>query len=121
MEPLEATADKILLDWRDRRVRLWLTALRDCPEEFGQWAGLIRVRAESFAEQWQPQASDLIERLGRLPELEEYGSAKSGDVLLPMAADAFEADLVARAVPKSLARRARDLFSVEPPVVQWKF
>jgi hypothetical protein len=37
-----------------------------------------------------------------------------------MAADALEADLVARAVPKDLAHRARDLFTIEPPVAQWK-
>lgn len=121
MQPIEEVADKILVDWQNGRIRLWLTNLRDRPEEFGRWAGLVRLRAEFLANQWSPLSTDLVERLGQIPELDNcWASNAAGDLLLPMAADALEADLVARAVPKDLARRARDLFTIEPPVAQWK-
>jgi hypothetical protein len=122
MEEIAQLADKILLDWQDGRIRLWLTNLRDRPEEFGRWAGLVRLRAESLANQWSPLPTDLVERLGRIPELDTCtASAQANELLLPMAADALEADLVAMAVPRELARRARDLFTMQPPVAQWKF
>lgn len=121
MDEIARLVDKILLDWQDGRIRLWLTNLRDRPEEFGRWAGLVRLRAESLANQWSPLPSDLVERLGRIPELDGCdASARPDELLLPMAADALEADLVAMAVPKELARRARDLFTMQPPVAQWK-
>lgn len=121
MQPIEEVADKILGDWQTGRIRLWLTNLRDRPEEFGRWAGLVRLRAEFLANQWSPLSTDLVKRLGQIPELNSCpASNAAGDLLLPMAADALEADLVARAVPKDLARRARDLFTIEPPVAQWK-
>lgn len=121
MDEITRLADKILLDWRDGRIRLWLTNLRDRPEEFGRWAGLVRLRAESLANQWSPLPGDLVERLGKIPELNSCAASASADeLLLPMAADALEADLVAMAVPRELARRARDLFTMQPPVAQWK-
>lgn len=121
MEEITRLADKILMDWQDGRFRLWLTNLRDRPEEFGRWAGLVRLRAESLANQWSPLPSDLVDRLGKIPELDGgAASARADELLLPMAADALEADLVAMAVPKELARRARDLFTMQPPVAQWK-
>jgi hypothetical protein len=122
MEEIEQLVDQILLDWRDGRFRLWLTNLRDRPEEFGRWAGLVRLRAESLANQWSPLPTDLVQRLGENPEIDGCAaSARADELLLPMAADALEADLVAMAVPKELARRARDLFTMQPPVAQWKF
>jgi hypothetical protein len=122
MEQIEQVADKILVDWQNGRIRLWLTNLRDRPEEFGRWAGLVRLRAEFLANQWSPLPTDLVERLGQIPELSPcVASSRPDEFLLPMAADALEADLVARAVPKELARRARDLFTMQPPVAQWKF
>jgi len=121
MEPIEEVADKILVDWQNGRIRLWLTNLRDRPEEFGRWAGLVRLRAEFLANQWSPMPTDLVQRLEQLPELNPcVASSQADQLLLPMAADALEADLVARAVPKDLARRARDLFTMQPPVAQWK-
>lgn len=121
MDEIAELADKILLEWRDGRVRLWLTSLRDRPEEFGRWAGLVRLRAESLANQWSPLPDDLVKRLGKIPELDgDAASARVDELLLPMAADALEADLVAMAVPKDLARRARALFTMQPPVAQWK-
>ena len=121
MEQIEQVADKILGDWQNGRIRLWLTNLRDRPEEFGRWAGLVRLRAEFLANQWSPLSTDLVERLGQVAELNACNaSSRPDEFLLPMAADALEADLVARAVPKELARRARDLFTMQPPVAQWK-
>lgn len=121
MEEIEQVADKILGDWQNGRIRLWLTNLRDRPEEFGRWAGLVRLRAEFLANQWSPLPTDLVERLGQVPELNPcVASSRPDEFLLPMAADALEADLVARAVPRELARRARDLFTMQPPVAQWK-
>jgi hypothetical protein len=38
-----------------------------------------------------------------------------------MAADAFEADLLSKGVPRDVAERARDLFTMDPPVAQWRF
>jgi hypothetical protein len=121
MEQIEEVADKILGDWQNGRIRLWLTNLRDRPEEFGRWAGLVRLRAEFLANQWSPLPTALVERLGQIPEFSAgAASSRPDELLLPMAADALEADLVARAVPKELARRARDLFTMQPPVAQWK-
>jgi hypothetical protein len=120
MEALEEVADNVLVDWQNRRLRLWLTSLRDCPDEFGQWAGLVRVRAEFFSDKWQPARSELVERLRQCLDQGSDEAQPPGDVLLPMAADAFEADLVAKGVPRDLAARARDLFTLEPPLAQWK-
>ncbi|HSU68710.1 MAG TPA: hypothetical protein VLJ39_17650 [Tepidisphaeraceae bacterium] len=120
MEPLESLADTLLFEWQNRRLRLWLTNLRDCPDEFGHWAGLVRLRAEHLSDQWRPHRTELVERL-RTHFGESIPDAMAHDqVLLPMAADALEADLVAKGVPKPLAERARDLFTLEPPTAQWR-
>jgi len=116
---LDEVADNVLSDWEDRRLRLWLTSLRDSPEAFGQWAGLVRLRAEFFADRWQPARDDLLHRLHRYPE-DGAESRRIPEVILPMAADALEADLRAKGVPKDMAARARELLTMDPPVAQWK-
>ena len=120
MEPLEQMADEVLFAWQSRSLRLWLTSLRDCPEEFENWAGLVRLRANFFTDQWQPPRSELLSRL-RDCLGEEDADCPAADVILPMAADALEADLVSKGVPRSVATRARDLFTMDPPISQWKF
>lgn len=120
MKPLEEVADKFLFAWQSRQLRLWLTNLRDCPDEFETWAGLVRVRADFFTDKWQPARADLLERL-RLCFDAQDTECPPTEVLLPMAADAFEADLVAKGVPKKVAERARGLFTMDPPIAQWRY
>ena len=117
---LEQMADNVLAAWQERRLRLWLTSLGDQPEAFGQWSGLVRLRAQFFTEQWRPDPAELIRRLRKSDEGPVDPQPATG-VLLPMAADALEADLLDKGVPRSLAQRARDLFTLAPPVAQWKF
>ena len=120
MEPLEEVADNVMFAWQSRRLRLWLTNLRDCPEEFETWAGLVRLRANFFTDQWEPSRSELVDRLRKCFDGQD-AECPPNEVLLPMAADAFEADLVSKGVPKDVAERARDLFTMEPPIAQWRF
>jgi len=120
MELLEQMADEVLFAWQSRSLRLWLTSLRDCPEEFDNWAGLVRLRANFFTDQWQPPRSELLSRLRNCLGQSD-SDCPPADVILPMAADAFEADLVAKGVPRVVATRARDLFTMDPPIAQWKF
>ena len=120
MEPLESLADQLLFEWQSRKLRLWLTSLRDCPDEFGHWAGLVRLRAEHLSSDWKPSRSQLVERLRT-----HFGDgmdedADHQDVLLPMAADALEADLISKGVPKPVAERARELITLDPPQAQWR-
>lgn len=121
MEALEEVADNLLSDWQSRPLRLWLTSLRDCPDEFGHWAGLVRLRAEHFSDGWQPGRMELVERLREcFHASEDEDAMHPRKVFLPMAADALEADLVAKGVPRHLAERARDLITFEPPMAQWR-
>ena len=119
-KPLEQVTDNVLADWQNRRLRLWMTSLRDRPEEFGSWSGLVRVRAEFFTDQWQPPRPELLDRLRELFGEEDSPPDSAINVLLPMAADALEADLLSKGVPKTVAQRARDLFTIDPPMAQWK-
>lgn len=117
---LEQLADNVLTDFQNGRLRLWLTSLRDAPEAFGPWAGLVRLRAEALSGQWQPARPELLQRLRAcaLEDLEDI--PRPNELLLPMAADALEADLLRMGVPKDLAARAREIFTFEAPVAQWR-
>lgn len=114
MAEIETTIDQWLFAWQDRQLRLWLTPLKDRPETFGQWAGLVRLCAEDLTSRWQPQRPELLNRI-------QSGnpSCEPREVLLPMAADALEAALLQKGVPGDVARRARDLLTLDPPVAQW--
>lgn len=114
MQELETLIDQWLFAWQSRQLRLWLTSLKDSPETFGQWAGLVRLRAEEVTNRWQPQRPELLSRIQS-----DNHCSQPRDLLLPMAADALEADLLDKGVPRDLARRARDLLTLDPPVAQW--
>ena len=120
---LEQVADNVLDEFRQGRLRLWLTNLRDAPDTFGEWAGLVRLRAEHFSGRWQPERPALIQYLQQCAtdDTIDHEPLPPGNLLLPLAADALERDLVAMGVPKDLAAKARGIFTFDPPVAQWRF
>ncbi|HXE54259.1 MAG TPA: hypothetical protein VN541_14645 [Tepidisphaeraceae bacterium] len=119
---LEQMADNVLSDLSSGRLRLWLTSLRDAPETFGEWAGLVRLRAEQLSGRWQPDRPILIQYLQQCAadKTIDGDPVPPGNLLLPLAADTLERDLIAMGVPKDLAAKARGIFTFDPPVAQWK-
>ena len=119
---LEQMADNVLDEFRSGRLRLWLTSLRDAPETFGEWAGLVRLRAEDLSSHWLPDRPNLIQHLQHCTADNSIDGTPvpPGRLLLPLAADALERDLIAMGVPKDLAAKARGIFTFDPPVAQWR-
>ena len=110
--------------YRTGRVRLWLTNFADAPdlvEELGQWAGVVRIDAEAHARRWEPDWRDLSGRLaGRRAEGDPPGFDDAVMELLPLAREEFGRVLESKQVPRKVAEKAKSLFSITPPVQQWK-
>ena len=122
MESIDQVVDEVLEAYDDRRVKLWLAHLDSVREDLGQWAGIIRIRAEALTREWKPQRGQLVERL-RSQASDQKTTPEFDAVvaeLLPLALADFESDLLAKRVPREIAGKARHVFSMNPPVQQWK-
>lgn len=117
--------DGVIEAYRSGQVRLWLCNFADAPElidELGPWAGVVRVSAEAHARAWEPDRTEIMSRLagrprgGGLPT----DSCDAVQELLPLAREDFGRMLESRHVPRKVAERAKSLFSLTPPVQQWK-
>ena len=117
--------DGVIEAYRSGRVRLWLRNFADAPDlidELGPWAGVVRVSAEAHARAWEPDRSEIMARLAGRPVGGGLPTDSSDAVqeLLPLAREDFGRVLESRHVPRKVAERAKVLFSLTPPVQQWK-
>ena len=57
MEHIEQTVDAVLMECGSRRLRLWLSNLRDLQMDLGQWSGLIFLRPRPIPANGSPTAT----------------------------------------------------------------
>ncbi|HEX4125194.1 MAG TPA: hypothetical protein VHY37_10750, partial [Tepidisphaeraceae bacterium] len=60
MDRLEETVDAVLTECGSRKLRLWLSNVRDFQMDLGQWSGLIFLRAQAYPGEWQPDRAALL-------------------------------------------------------------
>jgi hypothetical protein len=123
VDRVEQIVDELMEAYRSQRVRLWLANFSDMrdADDFGQWGGLVRIAAEAHVKQWRPEREDLVERLrDRSPDTDEFGFDSALEELLPLALSSFANELTSRRVPREVVQRASGLFSLRPPLQQWR-
>jgi hypothetical protein len=123
VDRVEEIVDELMEAYQSQRVRLWLANFADMrdADEFGQWGGLVRLAAEAHVKQWRPERDTLVERLrDRSPDTDEFGFDSALEELLPLAQSSFASELASRRVPRDVVQKASGLFSIHPPLQQWR-